>query len=96
MAKHMRELAVAWSMPEEKLEELTEFKGGKLIVENAEHLAFLIENGGLSQLVKLDVSNSKLGPEAGKALASAIAGSGSLTEVCCLLHRGRGVRFELR
>ena len=81
VAKHMHDLAVAWSIDEAALAALTEFKGGELIVEGAEHLAFLWENGCLSKLATLDASGSRIGVEGGKALAPAIKASASLTSV---------------
>ena len=81
VAKQMHDLAVLWSIDEAALAELTEFKGGKLIVEGAEHLAFLWENGCLSKLATLDASRSEIGAEGVDALAAAIKASASLTEV---------------
>lgn len=86
VAKHMHDLAVLWSIDEAKLAELTEFKSNKLIIEGAEHLAFLFENKQLTKLATLNLDGSRLGHSSRgvkgvKALASVIKASASLTAV---------------
>ena len=49
-----------------------------------------------NKIAKWDLCMQGINRTIAKSLAAYAAVSASLTEVCCLLHRGRGVRFELR